>query len=451
MNTVLVDDLIDERPFGLFQASIFAICFLLALMDGANVQVMGLSAPLMAVDLKLTPAQLGPLFAGSEFGFTIGALLLGPLADRIGRKTVLVGCAWLFGLASLATVAAPGFAALLTLRVVTGIGLGGAAPCLVSLATEYVSRRYRGRVASLLWAAMPAGGVIAGFAASVVIPQYGWKSMFYLSGIVPIIAAVLVLLFVPESVRLLILSNAPQQRIERIIRRLASSRAFADTVPDTVRYATHEHQQRGLPVKHLFMDGRAPFTALLWLAFFLNFLALIATLAWTSTLLRSAAMPVADAATVIAWNNVGGTIGVAIAGAVMERLGTYRFLALIYTVGAIALALTGLSAPHTASVALCSGLTGLFVGGATSGLIAIATIAYPSAIRSTGVGWGLAAGRFGGASGPVLVGALVAAGLPVAQTFIVIAAPVLGAALVMVTMGRLNTVHATDRAEFAAH
>ena len=447
MNTVLVDDLIDERPFGLFQASIFAICFLIALMDGANVQVMGLSAPLMAVDLKLTPAQLGPLFAGSEFGFMMGALLLGPLADRIGRKTVLVACAWLFGLASLGTVAAPGFAALLTLRVVTGIGLGGAAPCLVSLATEYVSQRYRGRVASLLWAAMPAGGVIAGFAASVVIPQYGWKSMFYLSGIVPIVAAILVLLFVPESVRLLILSNASQQRIERIIRRLAPSRSFGDAV----RYATHEHQEKGLPVKHLFMDGRAPFTALLWLAFFLNFLALIATLAWTSTLLRSAAMPVADAATVIGWNNVGGTIGVAIAGAVMERLGTYRFLALIYTVGAIALALTGICAPHTASVALCSGLTGLFVGGATSGLIAIATIAYPTAIRSTGVGWGLAAGRFGGASGPVVVGALVAAGFPVAQTFIVISAPVLGAALVMLMMGRLNTVHATDRAEFAAH
>jgi AAHS family 4-hydroxybenzoate transporter-like MFS transporter len=447
MNTVLADDLIDDRPFGLFQASIFAICFLIALMDGANVQIMGLSAPLMAVDLKLTPAQLGPLFAGSEFGFMIGALLLGPLADRIGRKTVLVACSWLFGLASLGTVAAPGFAALLTLRVVTGIGLGGAAPCLVSLATEYVARRYRGRVASLLWAAIPAGGVIAGLAASVVIPQYGWKSMFYLSGIVPIVAAVLVLLFVPESVRLLILSNAPQQRIERIIRRLAPSRSYGDTV----RYVTHEHQEKGLPVKHLFMDGRAPFTALLWLAFFLNFLALIATLAWTSTLLRSAAMPVADAATVIAWNNVGGTIGVAIAGAVMERLGTYRFLALIYTVGAIALALTGICAPHTASVALCSGLTGLFVGGGTSGLIAIATIAYPTAIRSTGVGWGLAAGRFGGASGPVVVGALVTAGFSVAQTFVVVAAPVLGAALVMLMMGRLNIAHATDRAEFVAH
>ncbi|NIF77334.1 MFS transporter [Paraburkholderia sp. Cy-641] len=447
MKTVLVDDLIDERPFGLFQASIFAICFLIALMDGANVQVMGLSAPLLANDLKLTPAQLGPIFAGSELGFMIGALLLGPVADRIGRKTVLIACASLFGLASLCTVTAPGFVTLLVLRIVTGIGLGGAAPCLVSLTTEYVSRRHRGRIASLLWAAMPAGGVIAGFAASIVTPQYGWRAMFYLSGIVPIAAAVLVWLFVPESVRLLILSGARDDRIARIVRHLAPS----SLAGEPVRYATHEHQEKGLPVKHLFVDGRAPLTALLWLAFFLNFLALIATLAWASTLLRSAAMSVAAASTVLAWNNVGGTIGVAIAGAVMERLGTCRFLAAIYALGAIVLALTGFSTPNTALVSLCSGLTGLFVGGATSGLIAIASMTYPTAIRSTGVGWALAAGRLGGAVGPVAVGALVATGLPVAHIFVATAAPMLGASLVMLAMSRLGAARTVDRAEFATH
>ncbi|MEX3634042.1 MFS transporter [Paraburkholderia sp. BR14320] len=447
MKTVLVDDLIDERPFGLFQASIFAICFLIALMDGANVQVMGLSAPLLASDLKLTPGQLGPVFAGSELGFMIGALLLGPVADRVGRKTVLIACACLFGLASLAMVTAPGFVALLALRIVTGVGLGGAAPCLVSLTTEYVAQRHRGRVASLLWAAMPAGGVIAGFAASIVIPQYGWKAMFYLSGIVPIAAAVLVCIFVPESVRLLILSGAQHDRIERIVGRLAPS---SRTV-EPKRYATHERQEKGLPVKQLFIDGRASLTALLWLAFFLNFLALIATLAWTSTLLRSTAMSVAAASTVLAWNNIGGTLGVAIAGAVMERFGTCRFLAVIYALGALVLAVTGISAPNTALVSACSGLTGLFVGGATSGLIAIASMTYPTAIRSTGVGWALAAGRLGGAVGPVTVGVLVAAGLPVTHIFVAAAAPVLGASIVMLTMSRLGAAHTVDREAFATH
>jgi AAHS family 4-hydroxybenzoate transporter-like MFS transporter len=413
-------------------------------MDGANVQVMGLSAPLLAGDLKLTPAQLGPVFAGSEPGFMIGALLLGPVADRIGRETVLIACACLFGLASLATVSAPGF---VTLLIVTGIGLGGAAPCLVSLTTEYVARRHRGRVASLLWAAMPAGGVIAGFAASIVIPQYGWKAMFYLSGIVPIAAAVLVWIFVPESVRLLILSGSQHDRIERIVRRLAPS----STSAEPKRYATHDRQEKGLPVKHLFIDGRASLTALLWLAFFLNFLALIATLAWASTLLRSAAMSVAAASTVLAWNNVGGTIGVAIAGAVMERLGTCRFLAVIYALGALVLAVTGVSAPNTALVSVCSGLTGLFVGGATSGLIAIASMTYPTAIRSNGVGWALAAGRLGGAVGPVTVGVLVAAGLPVAHIFVATATPVLGASMVMLTMSRLGAAHTVDREAFATH
>ncbi|WP_172163469.1 MFS transporter [Paraburkholderia elongata] len=436
MKTVLVDDVIDARPFGAFQLLVFAVCFVIALMDGANIQTMGLSAPLLAADLKLLPTQLGPVFAGSEFGFMIGALAFGPLADRFGRKSILVLCTLLFGFASLATVQASSFHSLLLLRVVTGLGLGGAAPCFVSLTTEYVSQRLRARVASLLWAAIPAGGVVAGFAGSALIPAYGWKSMFYLSGIVPIAAALVVVLLVPESVRFLILTGASEKRVSRILSRLGVT--VGSGTSDAVHYVTHEHETRGLPMLHLFREGRASFTALLWIAFFLNFLALIAVLAWTSTLLKSAGMSVADASIVMAWNNVGGMIGVAAAGKLMERLGTHRFPALIFVCGAVMVGCTGVAAPHTALVSLFSGLTGLFVGGATAGLIAIAAMGYPTAIRSTGVGYGLAAGRLGGATGPVIVGTLVASGMGVAQTYLFVSVPVVLAALVMLLMRRAH-------------
>lgn len=433
MKTIRVDDVIDARPFGAFQLLVFAVCFVIALMDGANIQTMGLSAPLIASDLKLLPTQLGPIFAGSEFGFMIGALVFGPIADRFGRKTVLVLCTLLFGVMSLLTVEATSFHGLLLLRVLTGIGLGGAAPCFVSLTTEYVAQRLRARVASLLWAAIPAGGVIAGFAGSALIPAYGWKSMFYLSGVVPVVAALLVIVLVPESVRFLILTGVTGPRVHRILSRLGVQVPAND---DTVRFVTHEHETAGLPMSHLFREGRASFTALLWIAFFLNFLALIAVLAWTSTLLKSAGMSVADASIVMAWNNVGGMIGVASAGKLMERLGTHRFLATVFVVGAVVLGMTGAAAPNTAWVAALSGFTGLFVGGATAGLIAIAAMGYPTAIRSTGVGWGLAVGRLGGASGPIVVGGLVSNGFSVPQTFAIVAVPVLLAAGVMLLMRR---------------
>ena len=432
MKTVLVDDIIDARPFGAFQLLVFAVCFLIALMDGANIQTMGLSAPLIAADLKLGAAQLGPVFAGSEFGFMLGALAFGPLADRFGRKTILVFCTLLFGCASLATVHAASFPSLLLLRVVTGIGLGGAAPCFVSLTTEYVAERLRARVAALLWAAIPAGGVIAGFLGSQLIPAYGWKAMFYVSGGVPVLAALLVVLLVPESIRFLLSTGRQGRRTERILARLG----MRDTATDGVRYVTHEVETRGLPLSLLFRDGRSSFTSLLWLAMFLNFLALIAVLAWTSTLLRSVGMSVADASIVMAWNNVGGMIGVAAAGKLMEKLGTYRFLAAVLATGALVVAATGIAAPDTTLCSICSGLAGLFVGGATSGLIAIAAMGYPTAIRSTGVGWALAAGRLGGATGPLLVGALVAGGHGVAQTFGLIGVPALLAGVAMLLMQR---------------
>jgi AAHS family 4-hydroxybenzoate transporter-like MFS transporter len=178
---------------------------------------------------------------------------------------------------------------------------------------------------------------------------------------------------------------------------------------------------------------------------------LIAVLAWTSTLLKSAGMSVADASIVMAWNNVGGMIGVAAAGKLMERLGTHRFLALVFVCGAVVVGCTGIAAPHTGLVSLFSGLSGLFVGGATAGLIAIAAMGYPTAIRSTGIGYGLAAGRLGGATGPVIVGALVAGGVSVAQTYLFICVPVVLAAIVMLMMRRTHPGDAPLVAGVIAH
>lgn len=430
-----VDELVDALPVGRYQIAIFVVCFLIALMDGANIQAMGLVAPVLANDLKLDPSRLGHIFSASEVGFMLGALFFGPLADRFGRKQLLIAGTVLFGASTLLTVTATSYSELLAFRLVTGFGLGGAAPCFVSLCSEYFAERHEARVTTLLWAAIPAGAAVGGVAASWLLPAFGWQSVFVLAGAIPLVLALLVALVLPESLRYLVVVGNKEARIRSILNRLGVLREGLDQAI----FATHERKIEAGSIKALFSGDRASFTILLWSAFFLNFFCLIAVLAWTSTLLRSVGVSVEDAAIVMAVNNIGGMIGVACAGSLMERFGSFRCLAGALVVGAVAVALTGIAAPGLLPVIVLALMVGLFVGGGTSGLIALAVTHYPTAVRSTGVGWGLAAGRLGGASGPVFTGALVASGVEVSTVFLALGVPVLITSGILLVMRRLSS------------
>jgi AAHS family 4-hydroxybenzoate transporter-like MFS transporter len=428
---VNVTQMIDGRGVGRTQILIVGLCGLVALFDGMDLQSIGLAAPLMTEALHVSPQAFGPVFSVALAGLTLGALALGPLADRLGRKRVLIGATLCFGIFTLCTAFADDLGALMAYRFLTGLGLGGAMPAFISLSSEYVPHRLRAGIVGLMWAGFPLGGVVGGLLASWLIPAFGWRSVFFAGGLPPLLLALALVPVLPESLGFLIASGAPPARIARAVRRV-----FGDVVmPSEAHFVATVTRRSRARLGDLFASGRALATVLLWIAFFFAFLILVTNSAWSPILLGSAGVPIARSAIAMAIFNFGSLFGTGAAGWLLARLGTIAVLPVSIAVAALAYALVGLSAPSIAAISVFEGLFGIFAGCASSALIALAAILYPTEVRATGIGWAMAAGRCGSFVGPLAVGGLVAAHWAVPGVYSAVGALVVLGALAALALG----------------
>ena len=382
----------------------------------------------------LQPAQLGAVFSSSSWGFLCGALVGGPVADRWGRKPLLIASNSLFAVCTIATPLVTDLQSLLIVRTVAGIGLGAAAPCFVSIATEYVPRRLRARLVTILWAALPGGGVIVGFLGPLLLPSIGcsqfsilavrclcsrrcWSSLSCLKSIVFAVTRGY------DAGRFALYSCAWLRRLRvRVHRASLYPRKSGPVCPSNT-----------------FSDGRAWTTLLLWVAFFANYFALIALLVWTPTLLRQAGMPVGEASRRPRFQQHWWCRRLPHRGVHDQTLGPYRILVLAFVAACLTIALTGyFDRPAFIPVWILETMDGLLIGGGGAGLIAaFSALLYPTHIRSTGIGWGLGLGRLGGATGPLAAGALVGAAWTPAEVFLVIGCAALPAAAAVAIMRAL--------------
>lgn len=428
--TVNITRLIDEGAVTSFQVIAITLCALVAFLDGLDSQSIAVAAPLIADKLGLARTALGPVFSAALLGGMLGALTFGPLGDRFGRKRCLVAAATVFGIFTLLTPYAASFEALLALRFLAGLGLGGAAPCFIALACEYAPQRRRAMVASLIWAAFPLGGTIGSFLNGYILATHGWQAIFLVGGLLPILVAVALGLFLPESVRYLLARGRHPGKVRAIVRRVAPS------TPVDARVVADEERVAGTPLKHLFTDGRTAGTLMLWTVFFMAFSTLAIVVLWTPTLLRDNGIAPAQAAAVIGFHGIGALVGMASAGRLMERFGATSVLAPALFLGAVATGALGYAATSVATMSVVMALGGLFVGMGASGSIALAALAYPTAIRSTGIGWAMGMGRFGQVVAPLATGLMLGAGASTVQIFLVMAIAPLVAGLFILLLRR---------------
>jgi MFS transporter, AAHS family, 4-hydroxybenzoate transporter len=400
-----VTSTIDRSQLTVFHYTVFLLCGSVALMDGYDSVAIGVTGASIATSLALDVKTFGPVFSAAQFGFMAGAFFAGPIADKAGRKGVLVSATVLFGVFSLLTILSHGFEALVTYRVVTGVGLGGAATCFVSLASEYAPKRVRGTVVAILWTLVPAGNVVGGLLASILMPRAGWESVYLIGGLTPLVAAALIYMLVPESVSFLVASRAAPCKVAKILSRISGT-----AVASASTYVTSEEKFSGLAFTYLFSRSYLATTICTWLAFFCTWLILLTTLAWISPLVQQAGLTAASAALIISANSTGGVIGALIVSWMIDKADRHYVNAGALLLGAIAVASVALVRGSFALFAGVLFFAGFFTGGAASGLTAMVAISYPTALRSTGIGWAIAVARLGSAVGPLAAGIIISKG-----------------------------------------
>jgi MFS transporter, AAHS family, 4-hydroxybenzoate transporter len=374
---------------------------------------------------------LGPIFSSALAGLMVGYLLLSPLSDRFGHRRLILTSTVTFGLLTMATVFATGVTELMVFRFVTGVALGALIPSTVALTTEYSPKRLRATFVLVIYCGVSLGFVAAGALAASIIPLYGWRSMLWVGAMTPLVLAVFVFMFLPESLDFLVRTKADRQNIWRVIRRVDQN--LPPNCPD--EFTTEIEERRGA-VASLFQSSRSFGTIVLWLVFALNLAEFYALQSWLPTILATLNYPPSTVALATSLTTIGGIVAAFAIGPAMDRLGPYASLAVVYFAGVVFLALLGIaiSAPDWILfiVAFCAGFC---VSGGQKSVIALSAIFYPAPIRSTGVGWPLGIGRLGGISGPLLVGVLLGYHFSAASIFYAAAIPLLFAGILVALLG----------------
>jgi MFS transporter, AAHS family, 4-hydroxybenzoate transporter len=427
-----VSELIDRSRFGAFQWSVAIWCGVLVTLDGFDNSAINYAAPAIAHEWGIAVASFGPVFGAGLFGLMLGALSSGPLADRFGRKSVILVSTLVFSAFALATTQAQSIEQLYILRFLTGLGVGGLMPNSIALTAEYSPRRLRATVVAIMFLGFPLGAGGGGFVASALIPAFGWQALFVLGGTLPLVLLVVALWRLPESIRFLVARGGRPARVAGLLNRLTATPAF--TGAET--FVIDEQRLRGFSVRHLLTHGRAANTVLLWIAFFCNLLVLYFLGSWLPAVLNEAGVPLEAALRLAGLQALSGIVSTIILGPIVDRLGAPGIVTALFFGVAVFVFAIGLAGASIPLLALTISGVGACAVGSQSFINVMAASIYPTAIRSTGVGWALGVGRIGAIVGPVVGGFLLAAHFSTTSLFFSAAVPALVASLAMFVLGR---------------
>ncbi|MCJ8509404.1 aromatic acid/H+ symport family MFS transporter [Rhizobium lemnae] len=431
MRSIDVTEAIDSGQFGRFQWMILSLCGLLLIVDGYDVFVAGTVLPKLIAEWNLSKPQAGALQAWALFGMMFGALIFGPLADKIGRKKGIALSFILFTTATVATGFATSPDQFKIFRFIAGLGCGGLMPNTVALMNEYAPKRLRGTMVALMFSGYSIGGMVAASLGIAIIPSFGWQWMFYVAAI-PLVLLPLILWNLPESLGFLIRQNRQTEA-----RTIYSKLLPGERLAEGDRLIFSETATSSASVLELFRHERGLRTSMLWVSFFCCLLLVYLLSSWLPKVLQEAGYAERASLLSLFSLNFGGMAGAILGGRLGDRFGLPKVVVGFFASAAVSIALIGMGLP---TVLL---FISVFVAGATTigtQILLYASVAqlYTLSIRSTGLGWASGVGRIGAIVGPTFGGYLLAQELPLQQNFMLFAVPAVISAFAMLAYASLN-------------
>ncbi|NRQ17783.1 MFS transporter [Ensifer sesbaniae] len=431
MRTIDVNEAIDGSPLGGFQWMVVALSALLLIVDGYDVFVAGTVLPTLIAEWDLSKPQAGALQAWALFGMMFGALIFGPLADRIGRRKGIAISFLLFTVSTLLTGFANSPEQFKIFRFFAGLGCGGLMPNAVALMNEYAPKRLRGTLVALMFSGYSVGGMVAASLGIGLIPSYGWKPMFFIAA-VPLLLLPVILWRLPESLGFLI-RQGKQEEAKRIYAKIDPNARLGAAD----RLVFSETKGASASVLELFRHQRTLRTLMLWIAFFCCLLLVYLLSSWLPKVLQEAGYAEKASLLSLFSLNFGGMIGAIAGGWLGDRFGLPKVVVGFFVAAALSIALIGFNPPVVFLFLM------VFVAGATTigtQILLYASVAqlYNLSIRSTGLGWASGVGRIGAIVGPTLGGVLLAQEFPLQQNFLIFAVPAAISALAMLVFAISN-------------
>lgn len=428
-----IQEFLDTRPFSGFHWKILLLCLGILILDGFDVVAMGFIAPALVEDWGIPREQLGIAMSAGLFGLAIGALTGGPLADRFGRRNVIVVSVFFFGVMSVVSAWSANIEVLALFRFLTGLGLGASQPNAATLAAEYAPKKYRSLMVTVVYCGFTLGAAGAGFLANALIPMHGWESILIAGGVVPILFGALLCFMLPESAKLIAMNRERHEELRQIVNTIEPNAASDSTV-----FITPERSVAGKGVvRQILSPSHRLITLALWVGLFMNLLTVYFLNSWLPIIVKDDGFSLADAALVGAMMQIGGTLGNIAIGWQMDRFNPHKVM--IFTLlGAAALTVTlGNTSPNLHGLMALSFLLGFCINSTNTGWTAMAATYYPTEMRATGTSWMTGIGRFGAILGATVGATLLGLKWDFGHLFLFLSLPI-GLAVIAAFVKGLN-------------